>query len=54
MAITTAEIKALRDLTGAGIMDSKRALEEADGDMDKAQEILRGEGHCVRGEEVRP
>ncbi len=44
MAITTAEIKALRDLTGAGIMDSKRALEEADGDMDKAQEILREKG----------
>ena len=44
MAITTADIKALRDLTGAGIMDSKRALEEADGDMDKAQEILREKG----------
>lgn len=44
MAITTADIKALRDLTGAGIMDSKRALEEADGDMDKAQEVLREKG----------
>ena len=44
MAITTAEIKALRDLTGAGIMDSKRALEEADGDMDRAQEVLREKG----------
>ncbi len=44
MAITTAGIKALRDLTGAGIMDSKRALEDADGDMDKAQEILREKG----------
>ncbi len=44
MAITTADIKALRDLTGAGIMDSKRALEEADGDMDKAQDILREKG----------
>ena len=44
MAITTAEIKALRDLTGAGIMDSKRALEEANGDMDTAQEILREKG----------
>ena len=44
MAITTAEIKALRDLTGAGIMDSKRALEDAGGDMDKAQEILREKG----------
>ena len=44
MAITTAEIKALRDLTGAGIMDSKRALEEAHGDMDRAQEVLRKKG----------
>ena len=44
MAITTADIKALRDLTGAGIMDSKRALEKADGDMNKAQEILREKG----------
>ena len=44
MAITTAEIKALRDLTGAGIMDSKRALEEAEGDMDRAQDILREKG----------
>ena len=44
MAITTADIKALRDLTGAGIMDSKRALEEAGGNMDKAQEILREKG----------
>ena len=44
MAITTADIKALRDLTGAGIMDSKRALEEADGDMDRAQDILREKG----------
>ena len=44
MAITTADIKALRDLTGAGIMDSKRALEEAEGDMDKAQDILREKG----------
>jgi elongation factor Ts len=44
VAITTADIKALRELTGAGIMDSKKALEEADGNMDKAQEILREKG----------
>ena len=44
MAISTADIKALRDLTGAGIMDSKRALVEADGNMDRAQEILRDKG----------
>ena len=44
MAITTADIKSLRDMTGAGIMDSKRALEEADGDMERAQEVLREKG----------
>lgn len=44
MTITTADIKALRELTGAGIMDSKRALEEADGDIERAQDILREKG----------
>ena len=37
-------IKALRDTTGAGIMDSKKALEAAEGDMKKAEEILRQQG----------
>ena len=40
MGVTTGEIKALREMTGAGIMDCKRALEEVSGDQDKAQEIL--------------
>lgn len=44
MTITTADIKALRELTGAGIMDSKRALEEAGGDIERAQDILRQKG----------
>jgi elongation factor Ts len=35
------DVKRLRDLTGAGFMDCKRALEEADGDFDKAVELLR-------------
>jgi len=39
--ITAADVKKVRDLTGAGMMDSKKALEEADGDFDKAVEILR-------------
>jgi len=39
--ITAAEVKKLRDLTGAGMMDSKKALEESDGDFDKATEVLR-------------
>jgi len=37
-------VKELRDRTGAGMMDSKRALQEADGDIDKAEEILRTKG----------
>ena len=44
MSITAADVKKLRDLTGAGMMDAKKALEEADGDFDKAVEILRVKG----------
>jgi elongation factor Ts len=41
MAVSAADVKKLRDATGAGMMDAKRALEEADGAFDKATEILR-------------
>ena len=41
MAITTEDIKALRDETGVSIMQCKKALEEAGGDMEKARMILR-------------
>lgn len=41
---TTADIKALREATGAGMLDVKKALEEADGDRAKATEILRVKG----------
>jgi elongation factor Ts len=41
---TAQDVKALRDRTGAGMMDVKRALEEASGDSDKAIEILRVKG----------
>jgi len=44
MAITAADVKKLRDATGAGMMDSKKALEEAEGDFDRAIEILRIKG----------
>jgi elongation factor Ts len=44
MAITAADVKKLRDTTGAGMMDSKKALEEADGDFDRAIEVLRVKG----------
>src|SRR3954466_14002295 len=41
---TAADVKKLRDTTGAGMMDCKKALTEADGDFDKAIEILRVKG----------
>ena len=41
---TAADVKKLRELTGAGMMDCKKALDEADGDVDKAVEILRIKG----------
>ena len=44
MAFTAADVKRLRELTGAGMMDCKKALDEADGDFDKAVEILRVKG----------
>lgn len=52
--ITAVEVKKLRDATAAGMMECKRALEEADGDFDKAVEILRISGAAKaakRGEE---
>jgi elongation factor Ts len=44
MAITTKQIKELRDATGAGMMDCKDALTQADGDFDKAVDYLREKG----------
>ncbi|WP_326700107.1 translation elongation factor Ts [Streptomyces sp. NBC_01754] len=41
---TAADVKKLRELTGAGMMDCKKALDEADGDVDKAVEALRIKG----------
>ncbi|MET0828598.1 MAG: translation elongation factor Ts [Microbacterium sp.] len=44
MAITAQDVKKLRDATGAGMMDAKKALTEADGDFEKAVEVLRISG----------
>ena len=44
MAVTAKMVKELRDMTSAGMMDCKKALVEADGDMDRAVEILREKG----------
>jgi elongation factor Ts len=41
---TAADVKRLRDLTGAGMLDAKKALDEAEGDFDKAVELLRIKG----------
>ena len=41
MSISAKQVKELRDRTGAGMMECKKALEETDGDMDKAVELLR-------------
>lgn len=41
---TAADVKKLRELTGAGMMDCKKALDEAEGDVQKAQELLRIKG----------
>jgi len=41
MAITASQVKELRDMTGAGMMECKKALTEADGNMDKAVDLLR-------------
>jgi elongation factor Ts len=44
--ISAADVKKLRDATGAGMMDCKKALTEADGDFDKAIEVLRIKGQA--------
>ena len=44
MSVTASEVKALRDRTGAGMMECKAALQEAAGDIEKAVEILRVKG----------
>jgi elongation factor Ts len=43
-SFTAADVKKLREMTGAGMMDCKKALEEADGDFDAAVDILRTKG----------
>ncbi len=46
MSVTAADVKALRDRTGAAMMDAKSALVEADGDVDRAVELLRVKGQA--------
>lgn len=46
MSVTAADVKALRDRTGAAMMDAKSALVEADGDVERAVELLRVKGQA--------
>jgi elongation factor Ts len=46
VSVSAGDVKALRERTGAGIMDAKAALSEAEGDIDKAIEILRVKGQA--------
>ncbi|MDY4512577.1 MAG: translation elongation factor Ts [Paludibacteraceae bacterium] len=47
MAVTLTDIKKLRDITGAGMMDVKKALEEANGDFEEAKNLLRKRGQAI-------
>ena len=47
MAITAQDVNKLRKMTGAGMMDCKKALTEANGDFEKAIEILRKKGQKI-------
>jgi elongation factor Ts len=49
MAVTTEAVKELRELTGLGVLDCKRALDETNGDVQKAAELLRERGLAVAG-----
>ena len=52
MAFTSKDVMELRQRTGVGMMDCKKALVETDGDMEKAIDYLREKGHCLRSEET--
>ena len=47
MAVSIADIQKLRKMTGAGLADCKKALTEADGDIDKAVELVRERGLAI-------
>ena len=47
MEIKAADVAKLRKMTGAGMMDCKKALTEANGDFDRAQDIIREKGKLV-------
>ena len=52
MEITAAQVKALRDATDAGMMDCKRALQDANGDIEAAKRLLRERGQASAGKRL--
>lgn len=50
--ISAADVKKLREMTGAGMMDCKSALTEAEGDFEKAIEVLRKKGQKLSVKEL--
>ena len=54
MAITAAMVKELRNTSGAGMMDAKKALTENNGDMEAAIDWLRTKGLAKAGQEIWP
>jgi elongation factor Ts len=50
--ISAGQVKELRDRTGAGMMDAKRALQETEGDLDAAQRLLREQGMAAAGKKA--
>src|ERR687888_2565290 len=50
--ISAGQVKELRDRTGAGMMDAKRALQETEGDLDAAQRLLREQGIAAAGKKA--
>ena len=53
-AYTAADVKALRERSGAGMMDCKKALDETNGDIEAAVDALRAKGLAAAAEEVQP
>ena len=53
MQITAADVMKLRKMTSAGMMDCKQALAEAEGDFDKAVEIIREKGKLVAAKRAK-
>ena len=54
MAFTAKDVQALRQATGAGMMDAKKALEANDGDMEAAKQWLREKGLAASRQARRP